>query len=1018
MPCLSIDVLGPLQVSLNGQPLTGFKYNKVRALLAYLAVEAGRPHTRAHLSTLLWPDMPEATARRNLTQALSALRRILGEEAEAGRPWLLATSESVQLNPETDLEVDAARFTALLNAAERHPHRLWRTCSPCEGRLREAVGLYRGEFLSQLFVEDSEPFEEWALLWREQLRQRALTALERLARRAEWSGRFGDAVALVRQQVEIDSLREAAQRDLMRLLALDSQDAAAEAQYDAVRRLLATELAVEPDPATTAVYEHIRAGRLQPLRRLAAPPFNGPTPPTGLIGRQDDLEAVCGHLREVDIRLVTLTGTPGIGKTRLALAAAYTLRFDFEDGVHVVELAPAADASLVAPAIAQALGVKEQPGRPLAETLAAHLKDQNALLLLDNFEHVLDAAPLAADLLAAAPGLKLLVTSRAPLRIRAEQPVPLGPLASDDAALLFSERARAALPAFALTAENAEAIAALCAQVDNLPLAIELIAVRARALSLAELRRHLDRPLDALSHGARDLPERHRTLRNALRWSFDRLSPTEQQVFAHLGLFAGGCTVEAAQAVVGAETDALAALEALSDASLVQGHTAADAMRFTLLEVVREFALETLTAAGVLEAARRRHAAYFTALAEQAQAALNGPDQQHWVARLDTELPNLRAALRWCLAHDRDLGLRLAAAPDEFWSIRGHMVEGRRWLRDLLAQTAPASPLALARATRLAGWLAIRQGDAPQAQALGEAARRLFTELENDRGLSASVYILGEAAAQQSDFTEAHALFEASLRLARAAGDTYAEAAALNGLGGVVMRQGLMVEARRYQEARLAIFQAHQDARNTAGALHNLGVTAYESADYDAACDYGTRSLAALRELGDQYGLTVSLLHLGNTRLALGDLAGAQAHLEEAIAIHRRLHSQEPMAAPLNVLGKVLLARGDLAGARARSSEALRLRVEAGDRRGISVTLRALAAVDHACGQSERAAQLLGAVDAIRERIGARLPPNAIPEQEAFEAALLAALGPQAYPAAYAAGRALTQEAAVALALA
>ncbi len=309
MASLVISVLGSLQVTLDGVPVTGFEYNKVRALLAYLAVEAGRPHPRAHLCALLWPDLPEKTARRNLTQALTVLRRTLGE-AEAERPWLLTSSEAVQLDPEANLAVDASRFAALLNAAERHSHRAWHTCSACGDRALEAIALYRADFLSQLFVSDSVPFEDWALTWRELLRQRALTALERLAHHAEWRGDFSRAVAAARRQVEIDPLREAGHRELMRLLALDGQRSAAEAQAEQLRRVLEAELAVTPEPQTLSLAERIRAGQIDTLRQLAAPPFNGPVAPNRLIGREADMQTVCAQLRDDNLRALTITGIP------------------------------------------------------------------------------------------------------------------------------------------------------------------------------------------------------------------------------------------------------------------------------------------------------------------------------------------------------------------------------------------------------------------------------------------------------------------------------------------------------------------------------------------------------------------------------------------------------------------------------------------------------------------------------------------------------------------------------------
>jgi tetratricopeptide (TPR) repeat protein len=488
-------------------------------------------------------------------------------------------------------------------------------------------------------------------------------------------------------------------------------------------------------------------------------------------------------------------------------------------------------------------------------------------------------------------------------------------------------------------------------------------------------------------------------------------------VLAHLGVFAGGATAEAAQAVLGQSTPVLAALEDLTDASLALAQVVGGETRFSLLETVREFALEQLSFHGELAETQQRHAEYFTLLAERARPELNGPAQRGWFDRLDRELANVRAALRWCLRHARQLGLRLAAAPDVYWNVRGHAVEGRRWLRDLLQQEGSAELATQAEAFRVASWLAMRGGETSEAQALAEQGQQLFLRLEDDVGLGGCLYILGEVESLRANFAAAQSLLEQSLAVARGCHDAYTEAGALNGLAGVALRLGDHTTAQAYMEQRLAIHRARQDPRNTAGTLHNLGVGAYERGDYESASAYGQASLAAMRELGDTYGIALGCLHQGNTLLALGDVDGAQAHLEEAIAIHRREHATEPLSAPLNVLGKVLLTRGDLAGARACSSEALRLRLEAGDKRGIAVSLKTLATIDHAGQKSERAARLLGAGEAIRERIRAPLPPNAQAEHEQFVASVRAALGDPPFQTAVAAGRELTLEQAVALAL-
>jgi predicted ATPase/DNA-binding SARP family transcriptional activator len=1013
---LSISLLGPLQVALDGAPLGGFKYNKARALLAYLALNGATPQPRAELAALFWPELPERGARRNLTQVVIALRDALGE-ATAGSPRLLATSEAVQLSPEVALDVDAARFGALLDQAERHAHRSWRTCSACAGRLDEAMALYRGDFLSQRFVADSAAFEEWVLLWRERLRQRAFSALERLTQRAEWCGAFGEAVTHTRRLVALDPLREASQRELMRLLALDGQGAAAAAQYQQLQRRLARELGVAPEPDTQRLQADIRAGRLDAarMRRYAAPPVNAPQPPNALIGREADVRAVCQQLGAAAVRALTITGAPGIGKTRLALAAAHAVRFDFEDGVHVVDLAPAAEAALVIPAMAQALGVKERPGQPLTAALAARLKTQHTLLVLDNFEHVLEAAGSVAELLATCPGVKLLITSRAPLRIRAEQQYSLGPLPAAAAIELFA--ARAGQREHAFTPEELQAVGAVCAQVDHLPLAIELIAVRAKDLALNELGLALTASLDTLSDGAHDLPSRHRTLREAIRWSFERLSADEQRVFAHLGVLMGGGTASTVQALLAPGPPAAAALEAVAEASLAQTPSTAGQTRFTLLETLRAYALEQLAERGELVEAQARHAAHFLELAERARPELEGPEQRTWRDRLEHELPNLRAAMGWGLSHNLEAGLRLALALRPFWMVRGYLSEGRSWLQRLraAAEGTPAHAALEAEALVEESRLAISQGSLREAVDLALLGRERFMRLENTGGLGRALHALGHAQIDLADYEPARGHLEESLALFQSEGDRPGMAAALNSLGYVATRRGDYPAAKAYAEQAAALYRELNQPRLVAGISVNVGMTALAQGDYATAQRLMEAALPILRELRDSDALPIALLNLGNVYQDTGDLERARGCYEEAIALGRPLGTTT-IAAPLLGLGSVLLARGDLTGARGCFVEALQARMQSGERRGVALALGSFARLEQAQQRPDRAARLLGAAEALRKAIGAPIQPRAQKNYDQLIDALRTALGEASFSEAWMAGGALTIEQAVALA--
>ncbi len=438
-PRPSIALLGPWDVRLDGAPITTFEYAKVRALLAYLVVEAGRPASRDQICALLWPNSPERAARRNLSQALAQLRRAL-RDSPTVHPLISATTEVIHLAPEVvaaepPLSVDVWRFKRLIAECERHRHRGWHVCTSCAARLREAIALYRGDFLSQLSLPDSEPFEEWSQEQRGPLRQAMLGALERLARYAEWRGDDALAVTCARRRIELDPWNEPHHRELLRLLALSGQSAAALDHATELQRTLRRELQTEPEAATLTLVRAIQKGALATLEsRRQSAPIRLPVPPTTLIGRSADVDAVHHRLCADGARLITVCGPAGVGKTRLAIEVAGLLKHDFEDGVTFVDLTTIADPHEVPGAIARALAVPEAVRQTPLEGVRAHLRERHLLLLLDNFEHVLEAAPLVADLLGACPHLIVLATSRTPLRLRAEQVVELGPLAVPDAA--------------------------------------------------------------------------------------------------------------------------------------------------------------------------------------------------------------------------------------------------------------------------------------------------------------------------------------------------------------------------------------------------------------------------------------------------------------------------------------------------------------------------------------------------------------------------------------------------------
>mgnify|MGYP001065310328 CR=1 FL=1 len=973
---IAIRLLGPFEVTVDGAPATGFAYAKVRALLAYLAVERQSAHSRAELAALLWPEQPESSARASLSQALTTLRGALGDRG-AEEPLLLADSQHVRLNPRAPLEVDVTRFLAELADAEAHAHRSWRTCEPCAARLRRALELYRGGFLADIAIPDSAVFDEWASLQREHLQQRAMSALERLAERAEWRGAYGEALAYAQRLVALDPLLEGGQRAVMRALALNGEQAAALAQYRQLQATLARELDAEPEEATAALFEQIRRGEhagLQPAR----PRFAVPLPPTPLVGRGEALEAICAHLRDIGGRTITITGAGGIGKTRLAIEAAHALRHDFEDGVCFVDLAALSDAGLVADAIARALGVKERAQQRMGDTLREQLRARHLLLVLDNFEHVVEAAPLVSELLAACPALAVLVTSRAPLMIRAERQFVLEPLADAEAVELFRQRAQAVGATLAADEESAALYAAICQRLDRLPLAIELIAVRARTLTPHELLLQLDQPLQALARGPRDASARHRSLRHAIQWSYDLLDAEEQRVFRSLGVFAGGCTAEAAQAVAGPSLAVLPVLEALEQASLLQRQVVAHQTRFLTLATVREFALEQLALCGEAEDTRQRHAEHFARFAMEAYVELLRMDAPRWRAWVAAEYDNLRVAFRAALDGQRyETALRTATGIWRFHLMAGYLREGLERLEAALAYREHAPLEVQCYALRAAGTLATSVNDYPRARRWLEEAVEAAWRLGDRNALQPILTNLGHALLEQGELEDARIHLEVSLSLAERSEDPSSAKFPLGFLAGLHRRLGDYVQARAMAEECLRINQARQDPEGIANAL----------------------------------------VTLGTITLAEGDAPGARRLAEEALALHRSLGHQLGIGLDYALLGDVARTQGEHAEALAHYQRCLSLWRDRENTVNSAVVLDSVAAVLGEIGDPARAATLLSTAAAIRERASARLTAAEQAACDATARACRAALSEREFSAAWAAGRTLTLAQAVAQAL-
>jgi DNA-binding SARP family transcriptional activator/predicted ATPase/Tfp pilus assembly protein PilF len=976
MARLEIALLGGFQVSKDGDPITRFETDPARALLAYLAMHAGTPFRRDALADLLWPDQTRSEALHALRQTLNRLRRAI--EGESDPSYLRVTRQTIQFDPQSDYGLDTDGFTRLAGTVHEHAHRRLEACCICMQQLAQAADLYRGDLLAG-FNLDSLPFQEWLTMEREYLNRQAMEAFYHLAachgRRAEHK----ETQHYARRQLRLEPWREEAHRQLMTVLALSGQRSAALAQYEACRRTLSEELGVEPEPETLSLYQRIRDGNLQ-ISQM--PPHNLPAPLTRFVGREAELEQIAERLNDPDHRLLTLVGPGGVGKTRLARAAARQAVAHFPDGAWFVGLIGVREEpknelhDRLATAIAGAMGITFSGQDDPKTELLQDLEPKETLLILDSFEHLSSGVELILEALRQAPKIAVLVTSRARLNVQAERLVqvaglPVPPRDDDpDAAgygsvQLFIDRAEAlhgrTIPS-ALEHDLAQ-IASVCRLVEGVPLAIELASAWVEQMELAEIVANLRHDVDFLSTTFQDVPERHRRLRAVFESSWQLLSEPEQHALAQLATFQGDFDRAAALAVASIRQ---AELVGLVHKSLLQH---GDPDRYELHTLVRQFAAEKLDQFPELKGAHERHSAYYLAFVGGRADDLQGDEPQQAVAEIQAGMADVRQAWQWAVdqidaapdpaGHITALG-QCTAGLVQFYSQTGLFREGEQAFRTAVDQmrtftqdSETLSPERMARGLIVLSRLLAAQGTF--LTSLGNHTTALTIEQEADAAFERAAVALpdcnlaeraellvdiGTSHNRVGDYAQAVHHLETGLALARQANAPHTEIVALCTLGQAATEQGDYDAAKKHLDEALTLARERGDRTSEASALSMLSSIAWRWGDIELADQYTRESLAIYREIGHLQKIPRLLNILGIVAIMQENYGQAEAYWEEGLGMVKEMGDHHAMADMLNNLGYINHHNlRNLEKAKQYYKESLSTAREIGHRQGATSTL-------------------------------------------------------------------------------
>lgn len=886
----------------NGQALR-FRADKIRALLVYLLLERERPHPRQSLAALLWPEMPAVSALKNLRLSLHRLQQAVAEQDPALSTALFTiTRQTVVGHQPAALVVDVRTFEALLATSEAHHHRRLHLCQECLQRLAQAVALYQGELLAGFGLPDAAAFEEWLLFWRERLQQQVVGALDKLVQAHTERGDIEPAYQYATRLVQLDPFREEAHRQLMRLHASRGDHAKALAQYESCRQLLQEELGVAPAPETTALYRQIEAEQRGERVRPAVQPavlHHFPMQFTPFVGRERELQQIEELFLDPDCRLLTLVGPSGVGKTRLSSSVAERLATAgiARDGIYFIRLASVLTAEALLTALLNGLGVTMAERHEAQQSLFNFLRRRQCLLVLDNFEQLVDHAGLLGEMLLVAPGLRLLVTSHVALSLQAERRLVVGgldyPAAAEtphtaaaaaltySAVRLFVDAARQAEPTFRFTAEHIPAVLEICRIVRGSPLALELAAVWVRLMDCAAIVREIRRNLDFLSYAAQDKPERHQSLAAVFAYSWELLAADEREVLTQLAVFHGPFSLEAAMAITTATPLTMARL---LDKSLLQRRQDG---RYEFHELLRHFAARQ--AGDATGPTAQRHSDYYLNLITAQEAAFYGPQPWQAVTAVRADLTNIRQAWQWAITHRaRPAVERSLEAVGRFYETAALLREGER----MFAQATEC----LAMLPRLLVWHAF-----------------FLLKL----GYQAEAVRLTQRALQSGE-------------------EALAQAEARSLLGEMLLRTGKTAEARAYQEQALAAFWAMSDLARLARPLRRMVLTCWQSGQHEEAQRYFQQAVPIHEAIGDKRGLAKLHNLLAGVYYEQDKLALSLAHVQQAQQLYVATDDRLDAAVVAANLARLYSHLGQFEQALTSNEQAIQISEELGDRSGLA----------------------------------------------------------------------------------